>query len=103
MLNEPRHALHLAADADTPDPIEPVAPEPEPAPVEATDLDPRVTDFAREHRAELYTSDEDVPTRLRDLRALVGPVAPQVFYVPEFLSGSDFSEATVEVANYEGF
>jgi hypothetical protein len=95
-------ALHLAADADAPV-VETPEPEPDPTPVEATDLDPRITDFAREHREELYTSDEDVPTRLRDLRTLVGPVGPRVFYVPELLSGSDFSEATVEVANYKGF
>ncbi len=66
-------------------------------------IDARVRDFAHDHRAELYTSTEEIPTRLRDLQTLTGPVGPDTFFVSDLLAGSSLSGGAVEVANYRAF
>lgn len=66
-------------------------------------VDPRVMDFAREHRSELFTSEAEVPTRFRDLLPLNGPITAHTYFVPSFLSGDSFGDDTPASHNYRSF
>jgi len=96
MALDKRYAgLKLAAPDE-----EAAAPPPEP---DGDGLDPRVLDYAREHRSELFTSEAEVPTHFRDLLPLSGPITPHVYYVPSLLSGSEFTPESVQGENYRRF
>jgi hypothetical protein len=97
MANTPILAgLKLAAPEEPEESVD--IPEPE-----ADGLDPRVLDYARAHRKELFISEVEVPTRFRDLLPLNGPITPHTYYVPSLLSGNEFSDESVETKNYRSF